>query len=89
MQDHAFVAHDLFVKHMSFYVAGLIDVGVEILRTKELDAQMSSGVTYYERDLLNILRQGRGVQAVPLVLIGIAPKRPRDDQMLKAHSHQH
>ena len=70
---YAFVAHDLFVKHMAFFVADVIDVGVEILPMKELESEMSSGVPYYERDLLNIIRQGRGVPAVPLVLIGIAP----------------
>ena len=70
---YAFVAHDLFVKHMAFFVADVIDVGVEILPMKELENEMSSGVPYYERDLLNIIRQGRGVPAVPLVLIGIAP----------------
>ncbi len=70
---YAFVAHDLFVKHMAFFVSDLIDVGVEILPMKELEANMSSGVPYYERDLLNILRQGRGTPAVPLVLIGVAP----------------
>ncbi len=70
---YAFVAHDLFVKHLSFYVSDIIDVGIEILPMKELERAMSSGVPYYERDLLNILRQGRGVPAVPLVLIGLAP----------------
>ena len=70
---YAFVAHDLFVKHMSFYVSDIIDVGIEILPMKELEREMSSGVPYYERDLLNVLRQGRGVPAVPLVLIGVAP----------------
>ena len=40
---------------------------------KELEASMSSGVPYFERDLLNVLRQGRGVPAVPLILVGIAP----------------
>ena len=70
---YAFVAHDLFVKHLSFYVSDIIDVGIEILPMKELEQEMSSGVPYYERDLLNVLRQGRGVPAVPLVLIGIAP----------------
>ena len=70
---YAFVAHDLFVKHMAFFVSDVIDVGIEILPMKELEKDMSSGVPYYERDLLNILRQGRGVPAVPLVLIGIAP----------------
>ncbi len=70
---YAFVAHDLFVKHLSFYVSDIIDVGIEILPMKELEREMSSGVPYYERDLLNVLRQGRGVPAVPLVLIGVAP----------------
>ena len=70
---YAFVAHDLFVKHMAFFVSDVIDVGVEILPMKELEREMSSGVPYYERDLLNIMRQGRGIPAVPLVLIGVAP----------------
>ena len=70
---YAFVAHDLFVKHMAFFVSDVIDVGVEILPMKELEQSMSSGVPYYERDLLNIMRQGRGIPAVPLVLIGVAP----------------
>ena len=70
---YAFVAHDLFVKHMAFFVSDVIDVGVEILPMKELEQSMSSGVPYYERDLLNIIRQGRGILAVPLLLIGVAP----------------
>ena len=70
---YAFVAHDIFVKHMSFFVSDAIDVGIEILPMKELETQMSSGVPYYERDLLNIIRQGRSVPAVPLVVVGIAP----------------
>lgn len=67
------MAFDLFVKHMAFYVGDLIDVGVEILPTKELQAHMSSGPSYYERELYNLIREGRGVPAVPLVLVGIAP----------------
>lgn len=70
---YAFVAHDLFVKHLSFYVSDIIDVGIEILPMKHLEKEMSSGVPYYERDLLNVIRQGRGVPAVPLVLIGVLP----------------
>lgn len=70
---YAFVAHDLFVKHLHFYVTDTIDVGVEILPMKALEQEMSSGVPYYERDLVNVLRQGRGVPAVPLVLLGVVP----------------
>ena len=70
---YAFVAHDLFVKHLSFYVSEIIDVGIEILPMKELEREMSSGVPYFERDLMNVVRQGRGVPAVPLVMVGVAP----------------
>ena len=68
---YAFVAFDLFVKHMAFYMGNLIDVGVEILPMKALQAEMSSGVGYYEGELYNLIRQGRGVPAVPLVMIGV------------------
>lgn len=70
---YAFVAYDLFVKHLAFYVGDHIDVGVEILPTKALQSQMSSGVGYYEAELYNVVRQGRGVPAVPLVLVGVEP----------------
>ena len=70
---YAFVAHDLFVKHLSFFVADIIDVGIEILPMKQLEREMSSGVPYYERDLVNVIRQGRGVPAVPLILLGVVP----------------
>jgi hypothetical protein len=70
---YAFVAFDLFVKHLAFYVRDVIDVGIEILPMKELQSEMSSGPGYYEGELYNLIREGRGVPAVPLVLIGVAP----------------
>lgn len=70
---YSFVAYDLFVKHMAFFVGDKIDVGIEILPMKVLQDQMSSGIAYYEGELSNLVRQGRGVPAVPLVLIGIEP----------------
>ena len=68
---YAFVAYDLFVKHLAFFVGDVIDVGVEILPMKSLQQQMSSGVGYYEGELYNLIREGRGVPAVPLILIGV------------------
>src|SRR5438034_4623721 len=70
---YAFVAYDLFVKHLAFYVGDQIDVGVEILPMKSMQSAMSSGIGYYEGELYNVVRQGRGVPAVPLVIIGVAP----------------
>ena len=48
---YAFVAYDLFVKHLAFYMGDKIDVGIEILPMKTLQAHMSSGVAYYEGEI--------------------------------------
>jgi hypothetical protein len=70
---YAFVAYDLFVKHLAFYVRDEIDVGIEILAMKSMQAQMSSGPGYYEGELYNVVRNGRGVPGVPLVIVGVIP----------------
>lgn len=70
---YAFVAYDLFVKHLAFYVRDEIDVGIEILPMKSLQQHMSSGPGYYEGELYNVIRNGRGVPAMPLVVVGVAP----------------
>jgi hypothetical protein len=78
------VAYDMFVKHLAFYVGDVIDVGVEIVPMKSLSAStiresgkrarnMSTGVPWYEKELYNLIREGRGVPGVPLVLIGVCP----------------
>ena len=70
---YSFIAYDLFVKHLAFFVGDKIDCGIEILPMKAMQSQMSSGPGYYEGALYDLVRQGRGVPAVPLVLIGILP----------------
>ena len=76
---YAFVAFDLFVKHLLFYSGDVIDVGVEILPMKEMlrDAgggrRMSTGIAYFEGEVYNILRHGRNSPPVPLLILGIAP----------------
>jgi len=70
---YAFVAYDLFVKHLAFYTGRIINVGIEILPTKAMQREMSSGIAYYEGELHNILRHGRSSPPVPLVIIGIEP----------------
>jgi len=68
---YAFVAFDLFVKHLLFYSGGIINVGIEILPTKKMQSNMSSGVAYYEGEVYNILRHGRSNPPVPLLILGI------------------
>jgi len=74
---YAFVAYDLFVKHLLFYSGGVINVGVEVLPMKAMltdpdgGRRMSTGIAYYEGEVYNILRHGRNNPPVPLVIIGI------------------
>lgn len=70
---YSFIAYDLFVKHLAFYVGNTIELGVEVLPMKSMQAMMSSGPGYYEGALYDLARQGRGVPAVPLILIGVEP----------------
>jgi hypothetical protein len=68
---YSFVAYDLFVKHLAFYIRDEIDVGIENLAMKSMQSQMSSGPAYYEGELYNVVRNGRGVPSVPLVIVGV------------------
>lgn len=70
---YTFVAFDLFVKHLLFYSGGVINLGIEILPTKQMQSQMSSGVAYYEGEVYNVLRHGRNNPPVPLLILGIEP----------------
>ncbi len=70
---YAFVAYDLFVKYLLFYSGSVINVGIEILPTKSMQSEMSTGIAYYEGEVYNVLRHGRNNPPVPLLIIGIAP----------------
>lgn len=67
------VAYDLFVKHLLFYTGGVINVGVEVLPMKSMQAEMSTGIAYYEGEVYNVLRHGRNNPPVPLLIVGVAP----------------
>lgn len=68
---YPFIEFDLFVKHLGFFNRNEIDLGIEIIPTKAMQEQMSSGPGYYERVLTHIMRHGRGTPSVPFVLIGV------------------
>jgi hypothetical protein len=70
---YAFVSFDLFVKHMLFYTGNKIDVGIEIIPTKKMVKEMSSGIGYFEGEVYNLMRQGRTSPPVPLLVLGIEP----------------
>ena len=63
----------LFSKHLMSYFNGTIDLAIEIFPTKKMQSQMPSGVAYYEGEVYNVLRHGRGNPPVPLLILGIEP----------------
>lgn len=67
------VTYDLFVKHLSFYSGQIIDVGIEIVPTKNMQRFMSSGPPWFEKEIHNVLRHGRTNPPVPLLILGIEP----------------
>ena len=70
---YAFVQFDIFIKHAANYMKNKIDLGVEIVPMKSMEKEMSSGPSYFEKNLHEILRQGRIFPPVPLILIGVEP----------------
>lgn len=74
---YAFVAFDLFVKHLLFFTGDIINVGIEILPVKSMardtkgGRRLSTGIAYFEGEVYNVLRHGRNSPPVPLLIIGI------------------
>ncbi len=64
---------DLFIKHAADYMQDRIDVGIEIVPMKKLEAEMSGGPPYDEKHLHGIMRQGQIFPPVSLILIGVDP----------------
>ncbi len=73
LNEYAFIAHDMLVKHLCMFKYDSIDVGVLILPMQDFEQYSSSDLPYYERELQNLVSLGKGNPAVPLVLIGVLP----------------
>ncbi len=55
------------------FEADIIDVGIVLVPVRAMCTALPADVCCYEAELDNLLRHGRGIPAVPLVLIGVAP----------------
>lgn len=68
------VAYDLHVKHTFFFLRNDIDVGIEIIPTKNMCQKMDTGVAWFENEVANVIREGRSNPTVPIIMIGIEPE---------------
>jgi len=73
------VAYDLHVKHTFFYLRDDIDVGIEIIPTKNFERRLDTGVSWFENEVANVIREGRNNPTVPIVIIGIEPDELFDE----------
>ncbi len=69
------VAYDLHVKHTFFFLRDDIDVGIEIIPTREMMRRMDTGIAWFENEVANVIREGRSNPSVPLVIIGVEPEQ--------------
>jgi hypothetical protein len=65
--------HECTANHLAAFVRDEIDVGIEIFLAHFYPANVYSNDENYGHALHSLARNGRGVPAVPLVMIGIAP----------------
>lgn len=67
------IAYDLHVKHTFFFLRDEIDVGIEIIPTRNFMRKMDTGIGWFENEVANVIREGRSNPTVPVIIIGIEP----------------
>ncbi len=70
---HPSVVTDLFVKHTLFFTAGLTVAAIEILPSRKMAREMSTGTAFFEAEVYNLMRHGADCPAVPLLILGVEP----------------
>jgi hypothetical protein len=64
-------------KHLPFHSHAIMNLGIEVLPMKAMQEDpdggraMSTGIAYYEGEVYNIMRHGRGNPPVPLLILGV------------------
>lgn len=69
---YAFMVYNVSAKMTIFHNLGYIDVGVEIVPVKELVDEMSSGVSYFEQLVWDLMQRGAADIDIPVLVLGIA-----------------
>lgn len=69
---YAFMVYNVCAKMTIFHNLGVIDVGIEIVPVKDLVADMSSGVSYFEQFVWDLQHRGVSNIDIPVLILGIA-----------------
>lgn len=70
---YSFMVYNVCAKMTIFKKMGHIEYGIEIVPTKELQKEMSTGVSFYEQFVWDLEQRGVSNIDIPVLVIGIAP----------------
>lgn len=68
---YAFMVYNVAAKMTIFHNLTFIDVGVEIVPVKELQAEMSTGVSYFEQFVWDLEHRGTADIDIPVLVLGV------------------
>jgi hypothetical protein len=68
---YAFMVYNVAAKMTIFHKHNIIDAGVEIVPVKELAAEMSTGVSYFEQFVWDLEQRGVADIDIPVLILGI------------------
>ena len=70
---YAFMVYNVSAKMTIFHNLGYIDIGVEIVPVKEMQINMSTGVSFFEQLVWDLKHRGVADIDIPVLILGIAP----------------
>ena len=68
---YAFMVYNVCAKMTIFHNESIIDVGIEIVPLKQLAAEMSTGVSYFEQFVWDLEHRGVSDIDIPVLILGI------------------
>lgn len=68
---YAFMVYNVCAKMTIFHNFGIIDAGIEIVPTKHLADEMSTGVSYFEQICWDLEKRGISNIDIPVLILGI------------------
>ncbi len=76
---YAFMVYNVCAKMTIFHNLDKIDVGVEVVPIKDLAAEMSTGVSYFEQIVWDLEHRGVADIDIPVLILGVATQPDDND----------
>ena len=61
----------VFARNLPSYWNASIDLAIEIFPTRKIQEKLPANATYYEDEVYNVVRSGRGNPPMPLLILGV------------------